>query len=191
MKNTLAVAIAASIALSSVANATLVGSTLQSGYFYPDLSTPHFAPVSFTVGTGVEAVAYMNLPNFSIDVAASTITIFAFTGYPEFPGTAPFSPATFNGLVFTDSTDSAPAFLSVTVDPSNTLAGFTDSRVTFSDNQITLNFASLSYDSTTQVVLSVTTVPEPACGALFLLGAAFCLRRRSFFPRNTDKQQKH
>jgi hypothetical protein len=86
----------------------------------------------------------------------------------------------FNGVIFTAAADHGIA--SATVHGSTTMAGFDDSRVSFTDDQLLLNWAGLSYVDGTVVRVDFTFVPEAgaawlaACGAL---GLALVGRRRA------------
>src|SRR4029077_655437 len=72
-----------------------------------------------------------------------------------------------------------------TVDGSTTMSGFDDSRVSFTDDEILVNWAGLSYTDCTTVKINFTfgvPVPEPSSGLLVgcgLLAVAYFRRSRA------------
>jgi hypothetical protein len=78
-----------------------------------------------------------------------------------------------------------PDIETATVDGSTTMSGFDDSRVSFTDHEILVNWAGLSYADGTRVNINFTfgaPVPEPGSGLLVgcgLLGLAYFRRVRA------------
>lgn len=85
-----------------------------------------------------------------------------------------------NGLFiengFAVSFAGAPQITGVTVDASTNMVGFDQSKITFNNGAIAVNWVGLQFTPSTRVVLNVTTVPAP--GAVALLGLAGLARRR-------------
>jgi hypothetical protein len=78
----------------------------------------------------------------------------------------------------------APNITSVTLDAASNMVGFDASRITFDTNSIAVNWAGLSFNSDTRVVLNVAagTLPEPASYALViaaLAGVGLARRRKA------------
>jgi MprA protease rhombosortase-interaction domain-containing protein len=165
---------------SAPASATgLTGQSLSVAYYHPDLSTVYsgavFTPASFVVGAGqetdgnVEDVTHL-LVDF--DDEALNITLTTILQNPTWNNTS------FNGMVFTSALPHGIA--TATVGGGTTMAGFDNSRVSFTSNEILVNWAGLSYVDGTAVEILFTFVPEPSSAALLLSAglAAFALRRR-------------
>jgi hypothetical protein len=153
------------------AEAGLVGKQLDAVYYYPDTATPYafasFTPPSFVVGPGQETVGDVEgVTDLLVDFDDTTLTITLRTVL-----TSPtWNSVAFNGIIF-----SSPGPLGIagaSVDPATTMAGFDDSRISFTGDQILVNWQGLSYVSGTVVQISFdfAAVPEPA--SLALLGMA-------------------
>jgi hypothetical protein len=149
------------------AEAGLLGKTLDAVYYYPDASTAYsfaaFSPVSFVVGAGQETVGDVEgVTQLLTDFTDTTLTI---TLQTVLIGPT-WNTVAFNGPIFT-----SPGPLGITgasVDPATTMAGFDNSRVSFTGNQILINWNGLSYiDGTVvKVDFAFAAVPEPASLAL-------------------------
>ena len=179
MKKWIAAAVLAGSAVSGAVAAPLMGSALNYSYFYPVLGTSYGgtpdANGNFTVGPGKEIHTLTDSIG-SLDVTADQIIV-------EFSGSSALGPAVFNGWVLTDIAGSIDRFASVTLDAATNMIGLDASRLSFTDDTITLNWQGLSFDAATQVVLNVSTspfpAPEPASLPLLgvaLLGIAFIRR---------------
>ena len=167
--------------LATPAAAGLIGAHMDAVYYHPNTSTPYpgaaFTPLTFVVGAGqetdgnVEDVTHL-LVDFSDD--ALLITFDTTLVFPTWNNTA------FNGVIFT-----APLphdIATATVDPSTTMFGFDDTRVSISTDQILVNWAGLPYQDGEFVKVNFTFVPEPASGLLVgigLLGIARARRPRA------------
>jgi hypothetical protein len=151
------------------AAASLIGANLDAVYYHPDTLTPYpdaeFTPLTFAVGAGQETVGNIEdvtwlLVDFSDD--ALVITLDTILVFPTWNNTA------FNGVIFTAT---APHDIATaTVDPSTTMTGFDDTRVSITTDRILVNWAGLSYQDAELVKVNFTFVPEPASGLLVALG---------------------
>jgi MprA protease rhombosortase-interaction domain-containing protein len=184
----LAVGLAALSLASAPASATgLTGQSIGVVYYHPDLATVYsgasFTPASFVVGAGqetdgnIEDVTHL-LVDFDDEVLNITLTTILHD--PPWNQSSPtWNNTAFNGMVFTSVLPHDIA--TATVGGATTMAGFDNSRVSFTSNEILVNWAGLSYVDGTAVEIVFTFVPEPSSATL-LLGAgcaAFALRRRS------------
>jgi hypothetical protein len=132
----------------------MTGDILFAQYYYPSLSQPAYSSsADLTVPETVDNFDAGGF--FDLSAAANSITATFISG-------GQFGAATFNGIVITDTT--ASRFTSVTVDPATNMAGFTSSNVSFTSDQISINWPGLSFTTSTVVELDVgtTSVPEPA-----------------------------
>jgi hypothetical protein len=162
----------------------LLGRELEVAYYTPDTATVYggaaFTPDSFVVGLGqetdgnVEDVTHL-LVDFDED--SLHIELHTILSNPTWGNTA------FNGMIFTVA---LPLDIeTATVDGSTTMSGFDNSRVSFTDHEILVNWAGLSYADGTRVNINFTfgaPVPEPGSGLLVgcgLLGLAYFRRARA------------
>lgn len=144
----------------------LTGHSMGVDYYYPDASTVYggtvFTPPAFVVGPGQETDGSVEgVTNLLVDFDDDTLNIVLETilDEPNWVDTA------FNGLIFTSVLPHDIA--SATVDASTTMAGFDDSRVSFTSDRILVDWAGLSYVDGTTVKINFTFVPEPG-GALLI-----------------------
>ena len=158
--------IALALVVASPARALgLTGHSMSVTYYRPNTSTVYppttFTPSSFVVGAGQETEGIEDPTHLLVDFGDDTLNIVLTTSL-----TAPtFGADPFNGMIFTSVLPHDIA--SATVDASTTMAGFDDTRVSFTGNQILVNWAGLSYVDGTTVKINFTFVPEPG-GALLL-----------------------
>ena len=175
----------------SVANAGFIGKTLDARYLYIELPAEYSTPLSSkSVGDNIE---WPFAQTFSINVDDSSITI---SGKSlDDSGISVFS-GSFNGWIFTDESKTIDDITGVTIDDitgvtilKNSLSGFDSSRISFTQDSISLNFSDITY-SDVFVKVNVdfgstrsarSAVPEPSIIALFGLGLAGLglARRRS------------
>ena len=170
---------ALALATSSAAGAqSFDGATLNYQYYFPNSSSPYAAADngSFVVGPGVE-VDNVSDDRATLDISGSNIFI-------DFVDTSFWGPATFNGWVLSDQTDSLAAILGVSIDPSTNLGGFSLANISFTGDSIAVNWQGLDFTRDTVVSLNVTfgdaAVPEPSTWAMMLLGfgaAGIAMRR--------------
>jgi hypothetical protein len=168
------------LGISGVAHAGFLGTQMDVGYFTPNTSSPYapavFTPSNFTVGAGQETIGNVEgVTNLFIDFTDNTLSITF--------GTILTSPTwnanDFNGVIFTAI--SPLDIESLLVIASTTMSGFDNSRVSFTDNQILLNWQGLSYvDGTTLNInfTSASAVPVPGTLALIGLGVVGLAWRR-------------
>lgn len=158
------------LVISGAAHAGFIGTQMDVGYYTPDTSSPYapavFTPSNFTVGAGQETVGNVEgVTSLLVDFTDSVLSI----TFDTILGNPTWNAASFNGVIFTAA--SSLGIDSAVVDASTTMAGFDNFRVSYTDDQILLNWQGLSYIDGTTVKInftSVSTVPEP--GTLALLG---------------------
>ncbi|MDG3007058.1 PEP-CTERM sorting domain-containing protein [Paludisphaera mucosa] len=186
MHRTLFALAALGLLASAPAEAGFLGAEMSASYRYPDVSTVYgsaaFTPATFTVtdGPGVETTGLVeNVTSLPVQFTDSTLTITLNTTLTNPTWTA----TDFNGILFALTGPGSLGIVAATVDPSTTLAGFGDSRVTFTDSTIGINWQGLTYHDGEQVVVRFTfAVPEPTSivtlgvGCVGLIAAG--LRRR-------------
>ncbi|WP_165251726.1 hypothetical protein [Paludisphaera soli] len=190
MPRPLAVLVALGIsAFAPAAHAGFLGAQMTVTYEYPDLGTFYseasFAPSTFTVtdGPGFETVGTVEgATTLPVQFTDSTLTITLNTRLTD----PTWLVAAFNGVVFSSS---APlGVVGATVEASTTLAGFDDSRVSFTAADIRIDWNGLTYQDGDQVMIRFAfapAVPEPAgvcslaLGCIGGLAAARFRRRRA------------
>ena len=127
---------------------------------------------------------------FDIDSDATSITFdYSRTTMPDTWAASilSLSPTIYNGIAI--NLISGGPFTSVSIDPATNMVGFNGSDLSFTGNQIQVNWASLPWTSSTIVKLDVnsssTTVPEPATliSVALMLGVLGWGRRKQIFAR--------
>lgn len=160
-------------------HAGLLGSTVSTQYYF---SGGAYGGASSFTADGA------NHPNsfgyFDIQVT-DTQVIYDYTGAATWSPSQGWS----NGSLYIENGNllnflGAPNITSVTLDDSSNLGGFDASHVTFDNDSVAVNWAGLSFNGNTRVVLNVTagTVPEPGSYALVavaLAGLGLAMRRRN------------
>jgi hypothetical protein len=153
----------------SPAKADLIGAQIDAVYYYPNTSTPYvsssFAPPTFVVGSGIETVGNIeNVTYLDVDFSNSILTV-AFRTTLSQPT---WNASSFNGVIFTSA---APlGITAATVDPATTMSGFDNSRVSFSSDQILLDWNGLGYVDGTSIQINFAFVPEPVSFAALGIG---------------------
>lgn len=179
---TLLLAVAMMFAVSATAEAALMGDTIDWQYYafggtYDYLGSPGSFVAGSTTSFFGGVFNNLNYGYFTIS-ATDTQIIFDYSLCSPCPSTWDSSPDSLNsgglyiqnGILLTDITSNP--FSSVTVDAATNMSGFSISNVTFTANQLAVNWMGLSYDSSTRVVLDISSnasVPEPA--SILLLGS--------------------
>jgi hypothetical protein len=177
------------------ADADLIGSTLGWQYYggggpYDSGTNGTETNGSFTDnggvgGTFIEPTDEGPLPVFNIDADDTAIT-FDYS-VDEAPGpwsSSPLSltPTIFNGIAI--DLLSGGSFNTVSIDPATNMAGFGASNISFTANQIEIDWENLAFTTSTVVVLDVNDppgAPEPGTFGLMvlpLLIAGFAGRRK-------------
>jgi hypothetical protein len=162
------------------AHAGLIGDHMSVQYVYPNGEDSHSGtsstlPQRFTIGDGAEATITIGGTTLLADFTDDKLRVKFGTSLP-----AHFSPATFNGLVFTLTSPGTLGIIGADVTDTAGFA-FTNTNVTFDDTHLMLDFGGLSYSSASELDITFTSVPEPASVALFgaaLAGLAALRRRR-------------
>jgi hypothetical protein len=168
--------VACVLSLTGAAHAGFIGTQMDVGYYTPDTVSPYasavFTAPSFTVGVGQETIGDIEgVTNLFIDVTDNMLSV----TFGTILSNPTWNANNFNGVIFTAT--SPLNIRSMLVDASTTMAGFDNSRLSYKDHQILLNWQGLSYVDGTKVNINFTSasaVPEP--GTLALLGLGFaCL----------------
>ncbi|WP_353217701.1 hypothetical protein [Sandarakinorhabdus sp.] len=151
--------------------ATLIGKTASVAYFLPDTSTVYPQavpdPGSFTIGSGIESTVNVEGVTFlDVDFGAKSLTVLFNTVLTN----PTWNSAPFNGLRF--SGNAISQINSVSVDPSTTLPGFSNARVTNSGGVLGLDWNGITYADGQKVTLNFGTVPEPMVWVQLLAGFA-------------------
>ena len=175
-----------SASFSITAQAALIGKTLDVTYHHPDLTTPYaaasFLPQSFAVGAGAETIGNVEgVTSLVTDFSDSQLTILLKTTLDK----PTWNATPFNGMVFTLLSQGSLDISSAVVDPATSLSGFDNSRLSFTNLMVGLNWQGLSYADGEKVVVNFafnkSVVPEASTYALLLAGlgfVAFVARRR-------------
>ena len=166
------------------AKAQFLGSTLSWQYYFN--GGPFGGATTFTDngGSGGNFIGYFDI------IADDTSVTFDYSrlagGGGNFGASVlSLSPTIFNGIAV--NVVSGPAITALTINPSTNMVGFSNSNISFTGNQIQVDWQNLSFDSSTIVKLNLTGVrsnatPEPGTMALFagslVTGAGFLVRRR-------------
>jgi len=169
-------------AMPAGASSILAGQTINVTYYDPDLSTVY---VDF--GTAVAPFTFAGVPLVEVNVAITDYNItFTFNETAFFTCCRPY-----NGFVITDET-SAP-FTWVGIDPATDLSGFTNANVTFTADQIFVNWPGLNPATSTIVALDLA--PEPATFGLLGIGLGalplMAYRRRRLQRRFRSGSARH
>jgi hypothetical protein len=167
------------------ADAGLIGSDL--GWQYYGGGGPYDPPTGQTYGsftdtgsgvggTFIEPVNSTLNTVFNIDATDTTITfdysVDTVTGpWSGSPGIS-LSPTIYNGIAI--NLLSAGSFPDVTIDPATNMTDFDSSDLSFTDDQIQVNWADLDFDTSTVVTLDVTysetsATPEPATYSMMIV----------------------
>ncbi|WP_165074753.1 hypothetical protein [Paludisphaera rhizosphaerae] len=147
------------------ARAGLIGSTVVSQYY-----TFGGTYGSSTMFTAEGAAHSVYSPQFTVTVTNDQI-IYQFNS----SGSWSSSPTSLNsgGLFITSGnllSFAAPPITAVKINSATNMTGFTLSNLTFNTGAIAVSWAGLGFNSSTKVVLDVTSVDEPPASALLVLG---------------------
>ena len=159
----------------AVSNATTLDGTLVQGYyFFPSLSTQIQDLGTIVAGSGTPFIN-VGTPGVNLYVTDTQIIADYSQTTPTSSGTSWNGPAngdssvSFNGF---ELVDTGANITSVTIDPSTNMSGLVASDISFTPNDIFVNWAGLPFDANTSVVLDVNggTDPVPEPGTVILLG---------------------
>ncbi|NML15041.1 PEP-CTERM sorting domain-containing protein [Azohydromonas caseinilytica] len=180
-KRVLATLLATALTAGGALAAPLMGSTVSYQYYYPTLDSPYAGTPNvngnYVVGEGDEIRSLTDAVGW-MDISANQILV-------QFSHGSRFGAADFSGWVLSDVFGTIDSFMSVSIDPSTTLAGMTSERLSFTADSISVNWGGLIFQAGDRLVLNVLTrgaiaVPEP--GTLSLMGVALlgiaAVRRR-------------
>jgi hypothetical protein len=159
---------AALVAAGSAQASLLDGQTVGYQYFFSTTTSPYGnAPNgNYVVGPAVEINSIVDGSAGNVDITDNQIIV-------TFPSIG-FNFGDFNGFRISDVNGTISAFSAVTIG-SATTPSFTSSRLTFDDNNVWLNFQSLSLNDGDKIVINLSStpaVPEPGSYALALAGLA-------------------
>ena len=150
---------------SPVSAATFVGDTFEGSYRHPNLQRT-------TIQGGAQVVSPTAQFTFPTGRINPTARISASNVLITFEGDGRYNPAEFNGISLQNLSRSDIA--GFVLDPSSTVVGFDQSRLSFTSDSLLFNFEGLRIQSTDQVSANVSfissAVPEPASWGMMLLG---------------------
>ena len=132
---------------------------------YPTLTNINDTWGPFTVGPGPE-VTVSNVPglvNCLVDVSDYSVTF-------EYPQSNQAASGVFNGYILAEYSASIPPFQMAIVDPSTTVVGFDQSRVSFDATHVYINESGLTFQAGQQVTVDFAAVPEPSTFVLLGIG---------------------
>ena len=128
----------------------------------------------------IDEIELTNIPGygFDIDLMNSAIVFCGFEKAVREERSIQFSEESFHGFYFFDMDDTVPAFSSVSINPATVLEGLDQSRISFDDNNIYINFSALYATRDSYVQLDLEFIPEPATVILLGLGGMVLGGRR-------------
>jgi hypothetical protein len=153
------------------ARADFLGSTMDWQYFA--YGGPYTQPNVF-VDTGGVAGTFGDIANAYFHIIADDTSITfdysAFTGSSGMwsPSELSLPPTIYNGIAI--DMIAGPQFQSVAIDPATNMVDFDASRISFTGNQIQVDWQLLSFGPNTVVKLDLTSVPEPTSLTLLAVG---------------------
>ena len=132
----------------------LAGKQLRIDYWYP-AATTLMERTDAVVGSGIEAIHSQGFHVLDVDVSDGNI-------YIDFLQPHFFVSTSFNGFRFADYTGTIGAFTSVTLSPATNMVGLDASRISFTADEILINWQGLSFDANTIVSLDIKTATSKA-----------------------------
>lgn len=163
------------------AHAGLIGSTVNSQYFFS--GGAYNSAQSFTADGAAHAPFFSY---FQVQVTDNQIIYdYTYSGSATWSSSGGWS----SGALYIENGNllnfvGAPDIHGVSLDASSNLAGFGANRITFDNDSIAVNWAGLTFDGDTRVVLNVDAgnLPEPGSYALVavaLAGLGLARRRKA------------
>lgn len=181
----LAMASCAAFLLAAKAEADWFGSTVAWQYYafggpytFEGETSGTFVVDGGIGGTFIGGSDYLYF-NIVADATSLTFDYSIATGVDEWDSSELSLPPTIHNGIAIDVV-SGPALAEVTINPATNMTGFDASRISFTANQIQVDWENLGFVTSTIVRLDVVTVPEP--GSVILFGsclAAIAVRRRA------------
>lgn len=176
-KKIVACALLCSVIASPASAATFIGDSFEGSYRFPRLQRATIEGGNAVISPVGQFTFLTGRINPTARISESNVLI-------TFAGDGTYKSAEFNGILLRNlSRSNIAGFL---LDPSTTLSGFDQSRLSFTPDSLLFNFEGLSIRAVERVsakVLFVTTsVPEPTAWTFMILGfgaMGFALRRRS------------
>lgn len=169
--------IAAAFASSpAIAQESFSGATVNFTYLYPT-SVNVYSSNGYVVGSGVEILNVAGDQAITMDISSNAILV-------SFYRTSTWTNYAFNGWTLSDKVNGLNDITGVTFSSASNWSSFDPSRISFTSNSITVNWAGLSFTPDTTLLLNVSfasSVPEPAAWIMMLLGfgaTGYALRRR-------------
>lgn len=145
--------------------ATFIGDSFEGSYRFPRLERSTINGGSLTVSPVARFTLETGRINPTATISASNVLI-------TFAGDGRYKVAEFNGILLKNLSRSNIA--NFILDPSSTLFGFGQSRLSFTSDSLIFNFEGLSIRATDRVsanvVFAASAVPEPETWAMLILG---------------------
>lgn len=167
------------LAASLPAHAGLVGSTVSTQYYFNGSAYGGASSFTVTGANHASSIGYFDVQVTDHQIIYDYISAATWsTGSPWTSGSLYIENGNLLNFI------GAPDIHTVTLDASSNMDGFNASRISFDHDSVAVNWAGLTFNGSTRVVLNVDsgTVPEPASYALVavaLAGLGLAKRRRN------------
>lgn len=156
--------------------ATFLGDRFEGSYRFPHLRNTTVDSGSAVVSPTAQFTFVTGRINPTVRISASNLLI-------TFAGAGSYRSAEFNGILLKNLSQSNISGLYL--DPTSTLRGFNQSRLSFTSDSMAFNFEGLSIQATDRISANVAfgapAIPEPAAWMAMLIGFAavgFAMRGR-------------
>lgn len=145
--------------------ATFLGDQFEGSYRFPRVQNATISGSNSDVSPVAQFTFATGRINPTARISPSMIEI-------TFAGSGRYNQGEFNGILLRNLSRSNIAGFAL--DPTSTVAGFDQSRLSFTSNSLFFNFAGLSIRATDRISANVafaeTAVPEPGTWTLMILG---------------------